>query len=165
MPVFLLLNFLIMPLSDSLIIELDPATHPDFHKEIEIALTNPNFTDLTISLKANNQWIVFGSPPKIDSVPLEVEEFTYSIKHEVDSLPEGIGDLDSLQSLKVEFLGLSSLPNSIVHLSKLKELDISFNKLEDANLSGLLAKSQYIEQPTRRSDGYRSLAFLCPLHP
>ncbi|MEM9832418.1 MAG: hypothetical protein AAF944_17430 [Bacteroidota bacterium] len=58
-----------MPLSDSLIIELDPTTHPDFHKEIETALTNPNLTDLTISPKANNQWIVFGSPPKIDSVP------------------------------------------------------------------------------------------------
>jgi len=124
-----LLNQLAVIESDSLTINLEPADSLRFNKVMSDAFERKHITHLTIELKANqDSWIVFGRFPGRPDIK---NDPSYSINHKVGTLPDAFDKLTSLQFLKIAFLGLDYLPESIMHITTLQELDISFNKLVD----------------------------------
>ncbi|MFX1258962.1 MAG: leucine-rich repeat domain-containing protein [Promethearchaeota archaeon] len=78
----------------------------------------------TIPLKEEIKWDIFGVKIEEDNV------IGLSLYNEgLTTLPESIGDLKSLQVLKLRYNKLSTLPESIGNLTSLIELDSSYNKL------------------------------------
>jgi Leucine-rich repeat (LRR) protein len=78
---------------------------------------------LTIKITSNKGWVVFPSVQGIDS------RVRYSTKTKLGSVPEELGYLKRLEYLDLSDLGISHLPVSLVNLSNLKSLDMSFNRI------------------------------------
>lgn len=119
------LNLSPVEASDSLVVELkDPKV---FRQQLEDAFQQTSLTSLTINLQENRGWVVFAQFP--DRSDIENNP-SYSLKHKVEKLPETLGGLNHLEKLEISFLGLNTLPQSIVRLVALEELDISYNQLD-----------------------------------
>ena len=117
-------NTYFMNNSDTLVVELqDPK---DFQQQIYDAFSRKNLKSLTINLRANHRWIVFGDLLGYQDIQ---DDPSYDFKYKVGSLPDELVGMDQLEVLNVSFLGLNSLPESITQLHALQELDISFNRL------------------------------------
>jgi hypothetical protein len=86
---------------------------------------------LTIKITSNKGWIVFSHVQGFDF------GVKYSTKTKLGFLPEELGIAKELELLDVSDLGISRLPKNLSKLSKLKSLDISFNRI---NLSDELKK-------------------------
>jgi len=106
----------------SLVINLDELQTSRVPEEVGL-LTDA--TDLTIQVaKPAGNWSVYP--------PLSWYE-TRVLKEPFRKLPESIGQLKLLKSLKISGLDIHKLPASISELSNLEFLDVSFNKLVVSN--------------------------------
>lgn len=82
--------------------------------------------NLTIRITSNKGWVVFSSIQGID------QGIKYSTKTKLGILPEELCLAKNLEDLDVSDLGISQLPEIISNLSKLRLLDISFNRIDVA---------------------------------
>ncbi len=78
---------------------------------------------LTIKITSNKGWVVFPSVQGIDS------RVKYTTNTKLGSVPEELGYLKHLEYLDLSDLGISQLPVSLVNLSNLKTLNMSFNRI------------------------------------
>jgi hypothetical protein len=78
---------------------------------------------LTITVTENKGWVVFSSIQGTD------QGIKYSTRIKLGNLPEELTLARNLESLDVSDLGLDQLPQNFAGFSKLKVLDISFNRI------------------------------------
>lgn len=78
---------------------------------------------LTIKISSNKGWVVFPSVQGINS------RVKYTNNTKLGFLPEELGSLKHLEYLDLSNLGISQLPVSLVNLSNLKTLNMSFNRI------------------------------------
>ena len=125
-----------MPNTDTLIVELEPTD--DFQKRLHEVFQHKYLKNLIINLDANKGWLLFPTGPKqLGTEPV------YELSHEVGSLPNELAGMDSLERFSISFLGLSDLPESLTKLISLKELNISFNKIDfDKEIEKLIKLDQ-----------------------
>ena len=106
----------------TVVINLDELPSNEIPEEIG-QLTNT--TDLTIQpTRPQGRWSVYP--------PLSWYE-TREYKEPFRKLPESIGRLKSLKSLRLSNLDIHELPETIAELSNLEFLDLSMNKLDISN--------------------------------
>lgn len=104
--------------------------------KVSINLSKQGLTELPIELKGNKTVKVlklYGN--KIDSLPewideLESLEKLYLGKNKLKRLPNSIGNLKHLKLLSAQYNDIESLPNSIVELTNLEQLILNQNQIE-----------------------------------
>ena len=109
--------------STDLTVELDD--YKNFQVQLRDIFQRRELTSLTIRLPDayRGKWVTFSGPPE------QASDALYEVEHEVGHLPDALGNLKRLDVLSISFLGLHTLPPSFVKLSRLRELNISFNRL------------------------------------
>ena len=132
------------------------------HEQVNSLLSDAvreSLVKLTIQIRSNrNTWYSYGR------IPFQTEDErnqpSFRIKKPVDSLP-WLGGMPKLKSLKLDFLGLQTLPKGVETLTNLRYLDIGFNFIsiehevnrlnQLKNLEELIVLGLGIKAPERKS--------------
>ena len=110
---------------DSVTLKID--IDKDFVSQIKKVLVNKSIRKLKIVIPENiGAHISF----EIINSAINYENPNVSYEYQVPYLPEEIGGLVNLESLDISYLGLTTLPNNLGKLKKLKNLNISGNQLK-----------------------------------